>query len=390
MARKSATLDTEAAVRQRYENAARMREESLCCPVSYNPDYLKVIPQEILERDYGCGDPTLYVREGDTALDLGSGAGKICYIAAQIVGPKGRVIGVDFNPEMLALARRYQGEIAARLGFDNVVFHRARIQDLALPLGEADAYLKSNPIRVSEELSRFEDFQARLRASAPLIPDESVDVVISNCVLNLVREVDREQLFREMFRVLKRGGRVAVSDIVSDDPVPERMKQDPDLWTGCIAGAFHEPAFLAAFERVGFHAIRLDKYGEKPWKTIRGVEFRSVTVTARKGKQGPCWERHQAVIYKGPWKKVEDDDGHTLLRGQRMAVCDKTYRILTGEPYAADVIPVPPLKEVPLRKAKPFACGRSAQRSPAETKGKRYRKTENAAAGCAPGSGCCG
>jgi ubiquinone/menaquinone biosynthesis C-methylase UbiE len=348
-----------------------------------------VIPQEILEKDYGCGDPTLYVREGDTVLDLGSGAGKICYIAAQIVGTKGRVIGVDFNPEMLALARRYQGEIAARLGFDNVVFHRARIQDLTLPLGEADAYLKSNPIRSSEELNRFEDFQARLRASAPLIPDESVDVVVSNCVLNLVREADREKLFREMFRVLKRGGRVAVSDIVSDRPVPERMKQDAELWTGCIAGAFLEPAFLAAFERAGFHAIRLEKYGEKPWKTIQGIEFRSVTVTARKGKQGACWERNQAVVYKGPWKKVEDDDGHTLLRGQRMAVCDKTYRILTGEPYAGDVIPVPPLKEVPLRKAKPFACGRSALRSPAETKGKRYRKTENAAAACAPGSGCC-
>jgi ubiquinone/menaquinone biosynthesis C-methylase UbiE len=391
MARKNgigtSILDAETVVRQRYERAALAREPQLCCPVSYDPKYLEVIPQEILEKDYGCGDPSRYVREGDTVLDLGSGAGKICYIAAQITGPKGRVIGVDFNPEMLALARKHQSKIAARLGYDNVMFLRGRIQDLALPLDEVDEYLKANPVRSTDDLRRLEEFQARLRSAAPMIPDESVDVIISNCVLNLVREADREQLFREMFRVLRRGGRVAISDIVSDEPVPEAMKRDPNLWSGCIAGAFHEPAFLAAFERAGFYGIALDKYETKPWKTIRGIEFRSVTVTARKGKQGPCWDHKQAVIYKGPWRRVEDDDGHTLLRGQRMAVCEKTYHLLISEPYGQDIIPVPPLR--PVRRPKPFACGQTALRPPAETKGRRYRKTINAAAACAPGSGCC-
>jgi arsenite methyltransferase len=389
MSRKAAPMDPELAVRERYQRAARAREPKLCCPVSYDPKFLEVIPQEILDKDYGCGDPTPYVRPGDVLLDLGSGAGKICYIAAQIAGPKGRVIGVDFNPEMLELARRYQPEIAARLGYDNVSFRRARIQDLALPLEEVDAYLKASPVRSSDDLHRFEGFQHRLRRGAPVIPDESVDLILSNCVLNLVREADREQLFREMFRVLRRGGRVAISDIVSDEPVPEKMKKDAELWSGCIAGAFTEAAFLAAFERAGFYGVRLEKFTARPWKTIRGIEFRSVTVTARKGKQGPCWERHQAVIYKGPWKKVEDDDGHTLARGQRMAVCDKTYYILTGEPYAAEIVAVSPRKQIPLSKAKPFACGSAALRAPAETKGKRYRKTVNAAAACAPGSGCC-
>ncbi len=389
MARKPAVLDVESAVRERYEGAARAREVQLCCPVSYDPKYLEFVPPEILEKDYGCGDPTRYIREGDTVLDLGSGGGKICYIAAQIVGPKGRVIGVDFNPEMLALARKYQTEVTTNLGYDNVKFHRARIQDLASPLDEVDAYLKSNPVRSSDDLRRFEEFQVRLRQGAPLIPDGSVDLIISNCVLNLVREEDRERLFREMFRVLKRGGRVAVSDVVSDEPVPEKMKRDPNLWSGCIAGAFTEAGFVAAFERAGFHAVRLDKYNEQPWKTIRGIEFRSVTVTARKGKQGPCWERNQAVIYRGPWKRVEDDDGHTLIRGQRMAVCDKTYRILTDEPYASEIVPVPPFREIPREKAKPFACSQTALRPPAQTKGKRYRKTINAGAQCAPGSGCC-
>jgi SAM-dependent methyltransferase len=389
MPRRATPLDSEIAVRDRYEKAAQKREKQLCCPVSYNPKYLEVIPEEILEKDYGCGDPTRYIREGDTVLDLGSGGGKICYIAAQIVGPKGSVIGVDFNPEMLALARKYRAEVASSLGYENVQFLRGRIQDLALPLDEVDGYLKASPVRSSDDLRRFEEFQSRLRAGAPLIPDHSIDVVISNCVLNLVREEEREQLFREMFRVLKRGGRVAISDIVCDEPVPERMKQDPELWSGCISGAWQETAFLAAFEHAGFHAITLDKYDLQPWKTIRGIEFRSVTVTARKGKQGPCFERNQALIYKGPWRSVTDDDGHTLLRGQRVAVCDKTYRILTGAPYAEQVIPVPPLKEIPLREAKPFDCSHAALRAPADTKGKRYRKTENAEKVCAPGSGCC-
>ncbi|HVH07895.1 MAG TPA: methyltransferase domain-containing protein, partial [Myxococcota bacterium] len=129
-----ATIDTESAVRARYGKAARVKEAALCCPVTYDPRHQEAIPEEIRDRDYGCGDPSLYVREGDTVLDLGSGGGKICYIAAQIVGRKGRVIGVDFNPEMLGLARKYRREMARKLGYDVVDFHRARIQDLGLSL----------------------------------------------------------------------------------------------------------------------------------------------------------------------------------------------------------------------------------------------------------------
>jgi ubiquinone/menaquinone biosynthesis C-methylase UbiE len=366
-----------------------VKETALCCPVSYDPRYLQRIPKEIRDKDYGCGDPSAFVREGDTVLDLGSGGGKICYIAAQIVGPAGRVIGVDFNPEMLALARKYRGAMARELGYDVVGFHRARIQDLALPLDAVDAWLARNPVTSADDLARLDELQARLRATSPLIPDESVDVILSNCVLNLVGEAAREQLFREMFRVLKRGGRVAISDIVSDEVVPAAMKGDAKLWSGCIAGAFQETDFLDAFERAGFHAIALENYDEKPWRTVRGIEFRSATVTARKGKQGPCWERNQAVIYQGPWKRVEDDDGHVLVRGQRMAVCDKTFHILTDAPYAGEIIPVPPLKEVPLARAAPFDCGQSAVRAPAETKGKRYKRTAAGAAACAPSGSCC-
>ena len=386
---RGATLDTEKAVQKRYGRAARAPEEALCCPVSYDPRYLKVIPAEILERDYGCGDPSRFLRPGDTVLDLGSGAGKICFIAAQIVGPTGKVIGVDFNPEMLALARKHQPAIAARLGYDNVAFHRVRIQDLALPLDEVDAYLKSRPVRSATTLTDFEAFAERLRRAAPLLPDQSVDVIVSNCVLNLVKEADKEKLFSEMHRALKRGGRVAISDIVSDEDVPDTLKHDSELWSGCLAGALREDKFLEAFERAGFYGIQLEKYDEKPWQTVRGIQFRSVTVTARKGKEGPCLERYQAVIYKGPWKEVRDDDGHILRRGQRVAVCDKTYNLLTQVPYAGDIIPVPPVREFPLRKARGFACGGAAVRDPRETKGKRYRKTVAPTRSVCGPEGCC-
>ncbi len=127
---RSDTLEVERIVRERYATGARQREESLCCPVDYDPRYLEVIPQEVLERDYGCGDPSRHVREGDTVLDLGSGGGKIGFIAAQIAGPRGRVIGVDMNEEMLALARTAAPEVARRTGYANVSFHRGSIQDL--------------------------------------------------------------------------------------------------------------------------------------------------------------------------------------------------------------------------------------------------------------------
>ena len=215
----STSLDIERAVNERYNRAAQMREEALCCPVSYNPKYLSVIPEEIKDRDYGCGDPSQFVREGDTVLDLGSGGGKVCYIAAQIVGRDGLVVGVEANDQMLALAKKYRRQICDRIGYHNIEFRKGRIQDLALDLSLVDSYLDENPIRSADELAGFENYCARIREERPLISDESIDVVLSNCVLNLVRPQDKEQLFAEMFRVLRRGGRVAISDIVSDEDV---------------------------------------------------------------------------------------------------------------------------------------------------------------------------
>ena len=379
----------EAAVLERYGNAAQTVEACLCLPVSYDKALLNVIPDEILERDYGCGDPSRYIREGETVLDLGSGSGKACYIIAQIVGARGRVIGIDFNPPMLELARKYQRLIGEKLGYHNVEFRRGKIQDLKSNLELLDQHLKENPVRSIADLGHLEEFESRMRREQPLIADESIDVVVSSCVLNLVRAQDKKQLFTEMYRVLKRGGRVAISDIVSDEPVPDHLARDPNLWSACVSGAFQEEEFLRAFEEAKFHGVQIEDFSSKPYQTVEGIEFRAITVTAYKGKEGTCIERNQAVIYRGPWKQVVDDDGHTLERGVRMAVCDKTFGLYSRAPYSGQFILVPPRDEVAMDNAGLFDCARDHKRHPRETKGVDFKITQLSGGACGPNSNCC-
>jgi SAM-dependent methyltransferase len=381
----SAGTHSDEAVRRRYSAAAQAREAALCCPVDYDPRHLEALPQEVLERDYGCGDPSRYVAEGDTVLDLGSGGGKICFIASQAVGPKGYVIGVDMNREMLDLARRSAPVVAERVGYANVEFRRGRIQDLSLDADRLDAWLHENPVSGVEALPALEEEKRRLRRDQPMIPDASVDIVVSNCVLNLVHEEEKTHLVHEIFRVLKVGGRIAISDIVSDEEVPAELKADPELWSGCISGAFHERQILELLEEAGFYGIAIDKWEAEPFAVVEGIEFRSVTITARKGKEGPCLEANQAVIYRGPWKRVEDDDGHVLVRGERSAVCAKTYGILTRETYAGDLIGIEPRVSVPEDERGPFDCARSEPRHARESKGAEYkasRKPEGGGSCC--------
>jgi arsenite methyltransferase len=211
-------------------------------------------------------------------------------------------------------------------------------------------------------------------------------VVVSNCVLNLVNDDQKPQLIGEIFRVLKRGGRAAISDIVSDEDVPAHLKADPELWSGCVSGAMREDLFLKAFEQAGFYGVTLDKFDEKPWRTVEGIEFRAVTVVAYKGKQGECIDYNQAVIYKGPFKSVTDDDGHTFKRGERTAVCEKTMGIYRKAPYAGMFEYLEPHVEVKPEDAKLFDCRRNVRRDPRETKGADYQATTEASDCCEPGS----
>jgi ubiquinone/menaquinone biosynthesis C-methylase UbiE len=333
------TLNVSAAVRDRYSEAAQERTADLCCAVNYDQKYLAAIPQEVLERDYGCGDPSKYVRPGDVVLDLGSGGGKICFIAAQVVGPSGRVIGVDCNDDMLALARRSQSEVARRVGYSNVEFRKGQIQDLKLDLDLLEAHLEKQPVSSSSDWLRVLEHTRETRHAAPMITDESVDVVVSNCVLNLVHSEERRQLFREIHRVLKPGGRAVISDIVADRDVPTALQNDPVLWSGCLSGAFREDLFLTAFEEAGFSGLEVLERQHQPWRVVEGIEFRSVTVRAHKLPVASAeFPDAATVMYRGPWKSVQDDAGRSFPRGARIDVDESTARTLQATPYTGQFL----------------------------------------------------
>src|SRR5262249_2738486 len=149
-----------------------------------------------------------------------------------------------------------------------------------------------------------------------------------------------------------------------------------------------EEDFIKAFSDAGFYGIRILKLDETPWRTVEGIEFRSMTIEAWKGKQGPCLDHNQAVIYKGPFAKVLDDDGHAMERGVRHAVCDKPFNLYKKEPYATSFEFIEPHAPVPIERAKPFDC-KDGRRHPKETKGQDYNATTEASQCCDGGDGSC-
>jgi len=171
---------------------------------------------------------------------------------------------VDMTDPMLEVARRNAPIVADKIGYANVSFRKGRIQDLALDLEALQEELQKQSPDVLSDYLVIEEQAERLRREKPMVPSDSVDVVVSNCVLNLVDGHEKPKLFAEIFRVLKRGGRAVISDIVSDEPVPEHLQNDPELWSGCISGALTEQGFLEAFQQAGFHGIELVKFETQP------------------------------------------------------------------------------------------------------------------------------
>ncbi len=367
----SEALNVKESVLERYSEGAKEVQSALCCPVDYDTALLKILPKEIIDRDYGCGDPSRYVREGETVLDLGSGGGKICYMAAQIVGTEGKVIGVDMNDDMLGLARSFQSEMAEKLGADLVDFRKGYIQDLALNVAEMESYLDQNPVKDIDSLDALNDWKAKQSARQPLVESDSVDIVVSNCVLNLVAEDDRRKMLDEIYRVLKPGGRIAISDIIADEYVPEHLKNDSELWSGCISGAFQEEAFLDAFLEAGFVSVAYDKWDSEPWQVVEGYEFRSATVVAQKplSEDEAHTDAGHALIYKGPFAVIMDDQGQEYYRGSRMAVSEQTFAEVTQGELAEHFIAIPGKSCC----ASAYELAPGALRSAADNKGQEHR-----------------
>ncbi|MCI0652763.1 MAG: methyltransferase domain-containing protein [Planctomycetes bacterium] len=381
-------LEREDREQRRYGAAARSPEACLCTPVDYAGVDLSHVPQRILDVDYGCGDPTRYAREGETVLDLGSGSGKHCFMIARKVGADGSVVGVDKTPQMLALARGAVGEVTSALGYrqPNVEFRRGHIENLRWDLDRLAELVRGRSPASYQELDEIESELAK----QPLVASNSIDLVVSNCVLNLVDDSSKAQLFQELHRVLKRGGRAVISDIVASEDVPTEMKHDEFLWTGCMAGALRRDRFLDAFVAAGFYGI--EELSSYLWRHEQGIIFNSVTVAAYKGKEGPCWETYRSALYRGPFASVHDDDGHEYPRGTAVPVCEKTARLLSTPPYAGHFVVSEALASEEERIA--FDCnpaGASARRIPDALR-KQWERSgglNSASSSCTPGGGCC-
>jgi len=235
------TDDIRVHVRERYGSLAEQQtpsesasccgpsanENSSCCggedPAAlekvtrlYETDEVQNLPEEVTNLSLGCGDPVTLaaLAPGQVVMDLGSGGGIDCFLAAKQVGSQGRVIGVDMTPQMIDRARANK----EKLGASNVEFRLGEIEHLPAA-------------------------------------DGSVDVIISNCVINL--SPDKPQVFREAYRVLKPGGKLSVSDIVTDGPLPETLKQNLSAWAGCVSGALEVKDYLKAIEEAGFQDVQL-------------------------------------------------------------------------------------------------------------------------------------
>ncbi|NLT66605.1 MAG: arsenite methyltransferase [Acidobacteria bacterium] len=249
-------MDVKQIVKEKYSQAANRAQSgtSSCCGLSsrcgdssaapilkdlYTLDEMAELPEKAVLASLGCGNPTALAElsPGETVLDLGSGGGIDVLLSAKRVGPQGKAYGLDMTDEMLSLARENQ----LKAGVENVEFLKGEIENIPLP-------------------------------------DNSVDVIISNCVINL--SADKDRVLREAFRVLKPGGRFAVSDIVVLGDIPADIRRNVELWAGCVAGALHQDEYRSKLLNAGFETVDIE-----PTRIYRGKAFRSLLSRANLGSE---------------------------------------------------------------------------------------------------------
>lgn len=279
-----------------YGQAAINPKKELCCPISYVQEEIAHIPSEALDISYGCGSPVdlAAVKPNEVVVDLGSGGGIDCFIAAKKVGPDGKVIGVDMTDNMIDKAKTSSKKVSDKLGYDVVEFRKG--------------YLEEIPIE-----------------------NDEADVVISNCVINL--SYDKEKVFEEIYRILKDRGRFCISDVVSEKDVPQMMQKDKELWGECISGALSEEAILKVVKKAGFYGMEiLNSY---LYEEVEGMRFYSITLTGYKFKKASkSFYKGEFAIYKGPFKSVLDDDGYEYPVGIPVEICTDTVTKLQSVPYS--------------------------------------------------------
>lgn len=295
------------------DNGGKMETGTCSCGKDSMPQHIRKIvddlPKEVTDTHYGCGSPLPFALEGCTVVDLGCGTGEDVFTAAKLVGPNGRVIGIDMNEDQLAIAKKYQAEVAKKWGYDNVELIHGYIEDLSA------------------------------------IPDNSVDVVISNCVINL--SPDKEQVFKEIWRILKIGGELYFSDIFSDRRIPKALNDDLILTGECLGGAMYIEDFRRLMRKVGWEdfrymsstAVNIDN--PEVEEMVGNIRFSSRTIRAYKlpGLQEDICEQYgQVATYIGGIDGSENfydlDDHHRFFKGQPMLVCGNTCSYVQDTRFA--------------------------------------------------------
>ena len=281
-----------------------------CCLTDTMPkeirEILKEIHPEVVEKFYGCGSPIPTNLEGKTVLDLGSGSGRDCYLLSKLVGPTGKVIGVDMTSEQIDVAKKHINFHAEKFGYSksNVEFIQGYIEDL-------------------EEIG---------------IKSNSIDVVISNCVINL--SPSKERVFSEIFRVLRPGGELYFSDIFSNRRVPKHLVDNSVLMGECLSGALYTEDFRRMLGKVGcldFRTLsnsRVTIQNQEIEKMVGMIEFYSITVRAFKlDLEDRCEDFGQVAIYLGTIKDQANyfilDDHHLFETNKPMAVCKNTAMMIS-------------------------------------------------------------
>jgi arsenite methyltransferase len=277
----------------------------------HHQEILALVHDEVISRFYGCGSPVPEALQGRVVLDLGCGTGRDVYLASKLAGENGFVIGVDMTGEQLDVARRHLQTQMDRFGFKtpNVDFRKGYIEDLA----------------------------------SPGIEDNSVDVVISNCVINL--SPDKESVYREIFRVLKPGGELYFSDVFADRRVPRELTDDPVLYGECLSGALYTEDFRRMLRNLGCpdyrvvtgHDIEIDDAGIAG--KVGMINFRSLTIRAFKldSLEDICEDYGQVATYLGTLPEAPHrfmlDDHHIFETGKPMLVCGNTAAMVQDTRY---------------------------------------------------------
>ncbi len=305
-------------VRDFYSNAATTAQESLCCPTQYDLTDLSHIPKEVTEISYGCGSPIgrAGLREGQVMVDLGSGGGIDCFIAAKHVGKTGRVYGIDMTEEMLGVARKNAERVAENLGYNNIEFKQGFLETIPLD-------------------------------------DKAVDLVTSNCVINL--STDKNEVFREIHRILKPGGRFLIADIISEKKVPEEMQNNKELWGECVSGALTLNEFLDYAGNNTFKGLRVQK--DYLWKEVEGIKFYSYTIEGFKhvpDENASCCKSLIAT-YAGPFDSVTFH-GTVFPMSVPVEVDEDTAQMMSTHSYAGQFIITDPEMEKPVEADSETSC----------------------------------